>query len=108
MTDRYDGMLPLEVTWGKGLRGFAGVDAPLVFVFEEAKKFATAEEAEGEAFALAISMPDLIGHLQVLPVEEAMEVHSKEFAEWFEENRAALDVAKQLKSGGAGLFTLAG
>ena len=108
MTDRYDGMLPLEVTWGKGMRGFAGVDAPLVFVFEEARKFATEDEAEGEAFVLAISMPELIGHLHVLPLEDAGVVHAKEFAEWYEENHAALEAAKKSKADGTGIFTLAG
>lgn len=110
MTDRYEGTLPLEVTWGKGMRGFAGVDAPLVFIFEEAKKFATVEEAEGEAFVLAISMPDLIGHLHVLSLEDAGAVHSKEFDEWYEGVAAAVakEVGDKVDPCGTGIVTLAG
>jgi hypothetical protein len=82
MTDKFEGTLPFAVTWGHGLRGFLGVEAPLIFVLANAKLFPTREEAEGEAFVVAISMPHLIGHLHIMDDLEAKALYDVETQEW--------------------------
>jgi len=94
MTDRFtgagsitdaSGQLPttVHVEWGNGLRGFVtDAEDVIVFTFDDTKHFASREEAEGVAVVLCAKFPILIGHVMVLPEEDARVIHARELSEW--------------------------
>ena len=102
-TDPYEGLLPYEPLWGKGVGAYlkkpGDRNCIAIMTFADATRFNSPDEAENAAFLACLDLPCLLGHLHVVTTEEANREYDEAMAAWMKE--------KGVRSDGSGSLYIA-